>query len=173
MDIFMDINLRKAIFVVINILLLLLQVTVFPSFKIGWLNVNFALISVVFTALFTDGMLFAVNGLIMGFWFDILAYRSIGYYTLLFICTAIVIKLFSKMVNRYGFFTGMIIIFSATFLTEIITYWTHFVAKGITYNAFVLTKIIMPQALVNTVASVFLFWIYLWLIKKLDLKQLR
>ena len=169
----MDINLRKTIFVLINILLLLLQVTIFPSFKIGWLNINFALISVVFTALFTDGMLFAVNGLVIGFWFDILAYRSIGYYTLLFLAVAIVIKLFSKMVNRYGFFTGLIIIFSATFLTEIITYWTHFVAKGIKYNAFVLTKIIMPQSLVNTATSVILFWFYLLLIKKLDLKNYR
>ncbi len=169
----MDINLRKTIFVLINILLLLLQVTVFPGFKIGWININFALISVIFTALFTDGMLFAVNGFVIGFWFDILAYRSIGYYTVLFLGTAIVIKLFSKMVNRYGFFTGMVIIFAATFLTEIITYWTHFVAKGVIYNAFVLTKIIMPQALINTIASVFLFWLYLYLIKKLDLKNYR
>ncbi|MBO5454018.1 MAG: rod shape-determining protein MreD [Clostridia bacterium] len=169
----MDINFRKVIFVIINILLLLLQVTIFPGFKIGWININLALISVIFTALFTDDALFIVNGFVIGFWFDILAYRYMGYYTLLFMGIALIIKLFSKMVNRYGFITGLVIVFVTTFLTEIITYWTHFVVKGIEYNSFVLTKIIMPQALINTASAVFLFWFYLWLIKKLDLKNRR
>ena len=169
----MDINFRKVIFVIINILLLLLQVTIFPGFKIGWININLALISVIFTALFTDDALFIVNGFVIGFWFDILAYRHMGYYTLLFMGIALIIKLFSKMVNRYGFITGLVIVFVTTFLTEIITYWTHFVVKGIEYNSFVLTKIIMPQALINTASAVFLFWFYLWLIKKLDLKNRR
>lgn len=169
----MNINVRKTIFVLINIFLLLLQVTVFSNLKIGWININFALISVIFTAMFTDGRLFAVNGFIIGFWFDMLAYRSMGYYTLLFLCVAIAIKLFSKMINRYSFITNILVVFATTFISEFLTYWIHFVLKGTEYNSFVLTKIIMPQVLVNTVFSVFLFWFYLWLIKVFDIKNFR
>jgi len=169
----MNINVRKTIFVLINIFLLLLQVTVFSNLKIGWININFALISVIFTAMFTDGKFFAVNGFIIGFWFDMLAYRSMGYYTILFLCVAIAIKLFSKMINRYSFITNILVVFATTFISEFLTYWIHFVLKGTEYNSFVLTKIIMPQVLVNTVFSVFLFWFYLWLIKVFDIKNFR
>lgn len=169
----MNINVRKTIFVIINILLLLLQVTVFSNLKIGWININFAFISVIFTSLFTDDWLFAINGFLIGFWFDMLAYRGMGYYTLLFLCMAIAIKLFSKMINRYSFITGIVVVFAATFIEEFLTYWIHFILKGTEYNSFALTKLIMPQCLVNTVASIFLFWLYLWLIKALDIKNFR
>ena len=77
------------------------------------------------------------------------------------------------MINRYGFITNILIVFATTFISEFLTYWIHFVLKGTEYNSFVLTKIIMPQVLVNTDSSVFLFWLYLWLIKVLDIKNFR
>ena len=50
----MDIRLKNVIFIFINILLLVLQTTVFSRMKIGWINVNLAFLAVVFTSLFTN-----------------------------------------------------------------------------------------------------------------------
>lgn len=169
----MDINLRKFIYILINIFLVILQVTLFSNLKIGWININFALISVILTSLFTDNKFFLINALVIGFVFDAVASISFGFYITLFLIISIVVKLFSGMINRYNFVTVLFTVFSATFLVEIITYWVKFLFNGIEYNAFVLTKIIMPQTLVNTSVTVFLYWFYLWLIKVLDIKDFR
>jgi rod shape-determining protein MreD len=167
----MDIRIRKTIFIVINILLLVLQTTVFSRMKIGCINVNLAFLSIVFTSLFTNKSLFIVNGIVIGLLYDIFAYNETGYFVFLYVGIAVLIKLFAKISNRYGFINAMVTIFVSTFLFELISYWIHFVFKGVEYNSFVLTKIIMPQALVNTISGIFLFVFYLWLVKILRLRS--
>ena len=162
---------KKIVIVLISILLLILQVSITPYFKIGWINYNLVLTSVILVTLLYDRNLALVNALICGFLYDIVASRYLGVYTALFLLTVVVVTLISKMMYKKMVLSAVLITFVMTVVTELAVYWMFYVLGGAENNTFVLSKIILPQALVNSGVSVVLFFLYYFLYRKLDFKE--
>lgn len=163
---------KKALIVIISVLLTVLQVTLTSHFKIGWLNYNFALMCVIMSAwIFDDNGLAYTNAIVVGFVYDMFSGYFMGYNTLIFVILVAVLLFLSKQMYKRSFAACIMLSFFVSVITEFITYLIFFIFGGYNDNAFALSKIIFPQGLVNCVAGVIVYFLFAVLDDKLKIRK--
>jgi rod shape-determining protein MreD len=163
---------KKALIVIISVLLTVLQVTLTSNFKIGWLNYNFALMSVVIVAwIFDDASLVYLNAIFTGVVHDLFSAHFWGYNIIMYIVFAFVLLFLSKQMHKRSIAACLLLSFFVTVISEFITYLVFFAAYGLSDNAFALSKIIFPQGLVNCIPGIIVYVIYTILDDRLKIQK--
>ena len=163
---------KKALIIIISVLLTVLQVTLTSNFKIGWLNYNFAFMSVIIVAwLFDDSALVYFNAIFTGVVHDLFSVNFWGYNIIIYVVFSFVILLLSKQMHKRNFVACLLLSFFVTVVSEFVTYLIFFASQGLSVNAFVLSKIIFPQGLVNCIPGVIVYIIYTIMDDKLKIQK--
>lgn len=143
----------------------MLQLTVMPMLKIGWLNYNFALACIVVVCLLSDKIVSIPNALIIALIYDIFASFAPGMYFIMYITIAFIVIEISKHILGANAWISVLFVFVATLITELLSYWIFYAFNGMAYNAFVLSKIILPQCLINCIVGLIFYWFYKFVLK--------
>ena len=151
---------NKVLAIVVSAILTIIQVTVFPMLKIGWINYNFALVTIVVLCCLCGGKTAIINAAIVSFIYDIFASDVLGTYILIYMLIAIIIQLLSKHMFSRNIKASVVFTLAATLISELVVYWICYAFNGMAYNAFVLSKIILPQCIVNLVVCLVVFWLF-------------
>ncbi len=162
---------KKISIFLISALLVVLQVTITSHFKFFGLNYGFALVSVIVVACIFDKQTSIVNALVCGIFFDTFASSHYGTYLTVFLIAALLTVFISEFMYKGSLVTSLVVTFILTFLSELILYYIFIASQGGTYHSYVLTRVVLPQSLINAFISIIVFGIYKSLYKKLKLDK--
>lgn len=151
---------NKFLAVVVSILLTILQVTVFPWLKIGWINYNFALVCIVIMSCLCGGKTAIINAVAVSVIYDVFASKIPGTFIIMYILIAIIIQFIARRMFSKNIKASVFFVIGATLVSELVMYFVFYAPKGMAYNAFALSKIILPQCGVNLVICIVVFWLY-------------
>ena len=153
-------NLRKLLTVILSIVLLVLEVTILTKINIYWLNIKFGLILIILVSWLSNIRFGLLHSMIIGALYDVLTYRGVCFYLVLFLIVSLVVFYFSEKANVKKAYICLIITLITTILVEFITYFISYYSFRTTMTAYALSGIILPQALVNVVVCFILFFVY-------------
>ena len=151
---------KKYINILITVLLLILQVTIFSRMKIFGLNTNLALIAVIVVASFSEGKISLLNAVITGILYDVYACYNVGWNLVMFSAVALIMMLVVKFMYKGSVVTTVIFTAIFTIITELVFYWLSYLSNGNVYNSWIIVKVVLPQALINSICSFILFYVY-------------
>lgn len=163
---------KKAVFVVLALLLSVAQCTVTWRFGLGWHNYGVALCTVVAISVF-DMKLGLVSGGVCGFFIDCIQGRFTGLNLLILLIAAFLVSFLSKQMNGKSLLAVIVLTFLVTFVTEFLQYWIYIAVNGSGNISFALTKLIFPQAFINTVCAIPVYLLVKLLRKKLKMQKER
>ncbi len=162
----------KKIFVfLVSVLMIILQVTLMSRFKFFGLNYGFALTSVIVVSCIYDTKTAIINSIVCGIVFDTYVSTHYGTYLAIFFIVALITMFISEFMYKGSLVTTIVITLILTILSELLMYYIFIVPQGMAYHSFALTKIIIPQALINSFITIIVFGIYKWLYNKLGLNK--
>ncbi len=151
---------KKYLNVLVSLLLVVLQVTLFSRLKIFGLNVNFALICVIVVASLTDSKISIINAVVTGILYDFYACYNVGWNLTMFTVIALLMILIVKFMYKGSIVTAVTFTAIFTIITELILYWFGYLSNGNSYNSLIIVKIILPQAIINSIISLVVFYLY-------------
>ncbi len=151
---------KKYLNYVITLLLIILQVTLFSRMKIFGLNINFALISVVVVSSLANSKTSFINAVLAGIIYDVYACYNVGWNFLMFVIIALLMMLIVKFMYKGSVITTVVFTAIFTIVTEILFYWLTYLSNGNIYNSLIVVKVILPQAIINSLVSFILFYAY-------------
>lgn len=156
---------NRFLAVVFSVFLTVLQVTVTPELKIGWINYNFALVCIVIVCLLCGGKTGIVNAFFVALVYDSFASFYPGTYLIAFLFVALIVEIIAKRMFDVKVLIAVFFVFAVTLITELIVFWFFYALNGMAYNAFALSKIIFPQCFINSAAALVVYWIYKFVFK--------
>lgn len=151
---------KKYLNYIVTIVLILLQVTFFSRMKIFGLNINFALICVIVVASFTDSKTALTNAVVSGILYDVYACYNVGWHLVMFFAVTLLMILIVKFMYKGSVITTVVFTAIFTIITELVLYWLGYLINGNSYNSWIIVKIILPQAIINSFFSFILFYVY-------------
>lgn len=151
---------KKYLNFIITIFLIILQVTLFSRMKILGINVNLSLISVIVVASFAESKISIPNAIIAGILYDVYACYDVGWNLVMFSAIALIMMLVVKFMYKGSVVTTVVFTAIFTVVTELIFYWLSYLSNGNVYNSWIIVKVVLPQALINSICSFFLFYVY-------------
>ena len=161
---------KKAVFVIIGLLMCILQCTVTWRFSLGWHNYGVAVCIITALSVF-DGKIGIITGIICGFFLDCIQGRFIGISLFMLLFTAIIVMFLSRGMNGKNMIAVVLLTLFVTFFTEFAQYWIYFVVNGTGNISFALTKLIFPQAFINAVCSVPIYFLIKLIWKKFKMQN--
>ncbi|MBQ2968045.1 MAG: hypothetical protein IJE10_08020 [Clostridia bacterium] len=158
---------KKIIVIAFTIFLTLLQVTFTHHICFGWYNYGLMLTAIIVLTSF-DYVLGYIGAAVCGFFMDCLLGGVDFVYLIISLASALAVHLATKYAFRQTLLTVLIFTFVLTFATELVQYWIFIVGEQTGAVAYALTKLIFPQAFINTFCAVFVYVLYAWLFRKLN-----
>lgn len=151
---------KKYLNILVTLILIVLQVTLFSRMKIFGLTVNLALICVIVVASLADTKVSLINALLSGILYDFYACYNVGWNLAMFIVIALLMVLIVKFMYKGSIVTTVTFTAIFTIITELILYGFGYLNNGNLYNSLIIVKIILPQAILNSLVSFVVFYIY-------------
>lgn len=145
---------------ILSILLTLIEATLLSGVSIGSVFVKLSLITVIVTAWLMPLKEGLLHALIVGAFGDVLFSRYYLFYVILYIIAAFVSNLISEKVNAKKVYICLFSTFVITVITEFIGYFSKAMTVGFKYSSFALSKVILPQAILNTIVCFAVFYVY-------------
>lgn len=148
----------KILFYSICILLfLLLQSTLLQYIRIYSVIPNLLVVFIILTALIRGNVEGAVVGFFAGLALDMLSGKLLGFYTLLGMYLGIAVGSVNRRLYRENLLVVVFFTFAASVLYETAVYFLNTFMSGDIELLYPLTHRILPEALYNSVAAVFLY----------------
>lgn len=151
---------KRFLNILITVLLIILQVTVLSRIKIFGITVNLALAGIIIVACIADNVTAVLNAVISGVIFDVFAGYNVGCYLFAFVIIVALILLIIKFMYKGSLFTTLSMTAIFTILLEVALYYIFYLRNGEIYSSAILIKIIIPQTILNVIASLVLFGAY-------------
>lgn len=161
---------KKSLFVVMNLILALTQITVTWRLGIGWHNLGLALSGIIVLSVFDIKSAY-ISAFLNGFFLDCIQGRLLFLYLLSYIACVVFIHFVSKMMNKRCLMAVIILTFILSFAVEFLQYLI--LPQGNSSISFILTKIIFPQVFYNLTCSFLIYFLYKKLWKKLKIEKER
>lgn len=158
---------KKVILVAVTFLLMVLQITFTYRICFGWYNYGLMLTAIIVLAAF-EPTLGYISGAICGFCMDCLLGGADFVYLVMCLFAAFAVHMATKYAFRQTLLTVLLFTFVITFATELVQYWMFIVPNESGAVAYALTKLIFPQAFINTFGAIFVYIFYVWIFKKLN-----
>lgn len=163
---------KKSLFVIINLILAVIQITVTWRLGIGWHNLGLALSGVIVLSVFDIKSAY-ISAFLNGFFLDCVQGRFLFLYLMSFVACVLFISFASKMMNKRSLTAVIILTFILSFTVEFLQYLIFILPQGNSSISFVLTKLIFPQVFYNLICSTCIYLIYKNLWKKLKIERER
>lgn len=156
---------RILIYTFVILIIVLLQSTILDYIKIYYIKPNLIIVFIVSVALLRGNIEGSIIGFFMGFCWDILSGKVLGFYALLGLYLGLIIGSVNKRLYRENFLVVIFFTFISSVAFEMAAYFlsTFFKEKVNLYYSF--RNIVLPEALYNSVLSIF---IYILVIKLSD-----
>jgi rod shape-determining protein MreD len=137
--------------------IVLIQTTLLDYIRIYNIKPNLLIIFTISVALLTNNIEGAVIGFFTGLSQDVASGKVLGLYSLLGMYMGLIVGSVNKRLYRENFFVVIFFTFISTIVYECTVYAVNFFTIG--QNAFVhlLTRLILPEAAYNSIASVFIY----------------
>ena len=151
---------KKFFVVLFSIILTIVEASLMTRFHIGYVSVHFSLVCVAIVGWLSTEKFGLINAIIVGAVCDVLASKIPCMYLILYVLMVVAVKFISKKTDVGKFYLCLLVIFCASIVTELINFLIVFGGESADVTAFALSKIILPQAFLNSVISLFLFWFF-------------
>lgn len=147
---------KKLLNIILTIIFILLQVTVFSRIKIFGINCNLALVCVIIVSAVAETNVSVINAVLAGVLYDVFACYNVGWHLVIFIVISLIMFAMIKFMYRGSMIAVAVLTALLTVITELILY-------NFGYNlpqycgSFAFVRFIIPQTIINTLASIILF----------------
>lgn len=158
---------KKFILVAVTFLLTILQITFTYRIGFGWYNYGLMLTAVIVLTTF-EYTLGYISAAICGFCMDCLLGGVNYMYLIMCLLAAFAVHMATKYAFRQTLITVLLFTFVITLLTELVQYWIFIVPYESGAVAYALTKLVFPQAFINTFCAIFVYSLYVWIFKKMN-----
>ncbi|MDQ2086275.1 rod shape-determining protein MreD [Herbivorax sp. ANBcel31] len=135
----------------------LLQSTVLDYFKISNVKPNLLMVLIVVVAFQGNNIEGAILGFFSGLMHDVISGRVIGLYALLGLYLGLCIGSLNKRLYKENIFAVIFFILVSTVVYEYSVYFFHTVFRNKLELFYPLRHIILPEALYNSVVSIFIY----------------
>lgn len=147
---------KKYLNLLTSILLILFQVTILSRIKIFSFNCNLALVCVIIVAAVAETKISVSNAILAGILYDIFACYNVGWHLVMFLIISVIMFMMVKYMYQGSMITVAILTAILTIITELILYNLGYSAPQ-AYGSFAFLRFILPQTIINTLASILLF----------------
>lgn len=146
--------------IITGVVLVMIQLCITPMFKIGWLNYNFALVCIIVFSCLCGGKTAIFNAVLISFIYD--TYVSIvpGTYFFIYVVIAVLVQTVSKYMFNRNLWISLLFVVTSTLISELVVYWIFYAFNSMAYNSLALSRIILPQCLINTLLCLPVFWLF-------------
>jgi len=153
---------KVVIYTVCIFLIIVLQTTVLEYIKILNIKPNLPVVLVVVVAFLQGNVEGAIVGFFAGLAQDIVSGKIIGFYALLGLYLGLAVGSVNKRLYRDNLLIVIFFTFISTILYEAIVFFIisfNSIIKGNTYFLYALRGVVLPEAIYNSVMSVFIYLI--------------
>ena len=153
-------KIKVLIYAVCIFLLVLLQSTLLNYIRIYDVKPNLLLVFVICVALLQGNVEGSIIGFLTGLTQDMLFGRILGFYAILGLYTGLIIGSFNKRLYRDNFFVVTFFTFVVSLVYEELVYLLNTIKPVLDGNAdllFALKNVVLPEAIYNSVASIFIY----------------
>lgn len=167
-------KLKAIVYTVLIFLIILLQSTVLNYLKIFDVKPNLVLIFIVSVALLQGNTEGAVIGFFTGLSQDIISGKVIGFYSLLGLYLGFTVGSLNKRLYRDNILVVVIFTFISSIAYESLVYFFYFfgqIIKGQADLLYTIKEIILPEALYNSIVSVFVYLVVMKLSEKFEVSE--
>lgn len=151
---------RKFWVIFLSVLFTVLEVSLMPHFNLGIITLKFSLICAVAVAWLCDEKLGIINAAIIGSIIDVTSSKILCMYLVLYVATAVAVNYISKKADIRKVYICLISTFVISVLVELVGFFCAFFKYRAEFTTFALSKIILPQAFLNTLVCFVLFFIF-------------
>lgn len=151
---------NRLLAIIISVVLVLLQICVTPMIKIWGINYNFALVCIVVFSCLCGGKTAIFNGAVLALIYDIYISKVPGTYFLIYFIIAVLVQTISKHMFNRNFWISVLFVVISTLISELLIYWIFYAFNSMAYNSLALSKIILPQCLINALLCIPVFWLF-------------
>lgn len=146
----------------------LMQSTVFEYIEIAGIRPNLLLVIAISAALLREDMESAFMGLACGLGMDVLLGRTIGWYGMCLFLICFVIGTVNSKLYKENPLIPVFFVFFSSISVEILYYLINSFLKGYQDIIFILSKIVFPESVYNSVLSLPVYTAVLHIYKRLD-----
>lgn len=146
--------------IIISVMLVLLQICVTPMIKLWGLNCNFALVCIVVFSCLCGGKTAIFNAVLLSLIYDIYVSKVPGTYFLMYLILALLIQAVSKHMYNRNLWISLLFVVISTLISELLMYWIFYAFNSMAYNSLALSRIILPQCIINTLLCLPVFWLF-------------
>jgi len=146
----------------------LFQSTVFGYFEILKIRPNLLIVLAVTISLIRNNMEAAFMGLLCGLAMDTLIGRTLGWYGMCLFLVCYAIGMINSKLYKENPLIPISFVFVSSLAVELMYYFINFFLKGYQDFGFVITNIILPESVYNSVLTLFIYPLVLHLYKRLD-----
>jgi rod shape-determining protein MreD len=162
---------KIAAYAFIIFIIALLQSTILNNIKIYNVKPNLLLVLIVIVAFLTSNVEGAIVGFFCGLVHDMVSGKLLGFYALLGMYLGFCIGSLNKRLNKENIFIVLFFTFVSSIIYEYTVYLLNSLASGTIDFVFPLRRLILPEAIYNSFASIFIFIIVFKIHSWLDNKE--
>ena len=137
---------KKLILLFLSFLIVIMESTLISRFRIGGIIPNLTLITVMSIAMCEDSKTGRQVGFFMGLTQDVLFFRSIGYYALLYFLLGHISGIARRVLRRSNLTTLFLFVLAGDLIYGLVNYVFLAFLRGQTDIVYYLRKIIIPEA---------------------------
>lgn len=149
----------------------LLQATLFEYIEIFGVKPNLIIVTTIAYALIRGKEEGAIYGLFSGLLLDIMAGKIIGMYAILGLYLGLIIGILHKNLNNENYLNTILLTGAGTFFYNIFHYILNLSVDTSKQFFVYIMSIILPEVVYNSIFSVFVYFIVIYINKKLDYKN--
>lgn len=153
---------------IIALLSYILQATLFDFIQIYGIKPNLLIVTIIAFALIRGKEEGAIYGLMSGLLFDIMAGKAIGLFAILGMYLGIIIGMLNKNIYKENYLIPALITAGGTFVYELLFYLFSFFSVTQDQFLWFIIGYIVPETIYNTLISIFIYFVILYINKKLD-----
>ncbi len=161
-------KLKIFLYAICIFVILLIQSTVLDYIEFFDVKPNLLVVFIVSTAFLRGAVEGSVVGFAAGLCQDIVSGKTLGFYALLGLYLGLIIGLMNKRLYRENILLIVFFTFIASIAYEWVVYFFSFFATSQLELVYPLRAVILPEAIYNSLASVFIYIIVIKLNMKLE-----
>lgn len=148
---------RIVIYTFLIFIIVLLQSTMLDYVKIYHIKPNLLIIFIISVALLRGNIEGSIIGFFIGLSQDIISGKLLGFYTLLGLYLGLIIGSVNKRLYRENFLVVIFFTFISSITYEMVVYFLSTFLKGNIDFYYPFKNIVLPEALYNSVISIFIY----------------
>ena len=150
-------KIKILIYTLIIFLIVLLQSTLLDYIKIYYIKPNLLIVFIISIALIRGNIEGSIIGFTIGLSQDLLSGKVLGFYSILGLYLGLIIGSVNKRLYRENFLVVIFFTFRSSIAYESIVYFLSTILKGQIDFYYPFKNIVLPEALYNSLISVFVY----------------